>query len=66
MQSQIMGELSAGQKARIVFAIISWERPHLLLFDEVRAYNEQQIICFKAACNFLKIPCSVYTTKVLT
>ena len=34
MQGQIMGQLSAGQKARIVFAIIAWEKPHLLLFDE--------------------------------
>lgn len=33
-QSQIMGELSAGQKARIVFAIIAWEKPHLVLLDE--------------------------------
>ena len=35
MQGQVMGQLSAGQKARIVFAIISWEKPHLLLLDEV-------------------------------
>eukprot|EP00978_Attheya_sp_CCMP212_P022828 scaffold68763_cov59-Attheya_sp.AAC.6 len=34
MQSQIMGELSAGQKACIIFTIISWEYPHLLIFDE--------------------------------
>ena len=34
MQGQIMGQLSAGQKARIVFAIIAWEKPHLLLLDE--------------------------------
>jgi ATP-binding cassette subfamily F protein 2 len=34
MQSQVMNQLSAGQKARIVFAIISFERPHLLLLDE--------------------------------
>jgi ATP-binding cassette subfamily F protein 2 len=34
MQSQVMNQLSAGQKARIVFAIIAWERPHLLLLDE--------------------------------
>mmetsp|Transcript_15181 Transcript_15181/g.28539 ORF Transcript_15181/g.28539 Transcript_15181/m.28539 type:complete len:689 (-) Transcript_15181:78-2144(-) len=34
MQQQIMGQLSAGQKARIVFAIIAWEKPHLLLLDE--------------------------------
>ena len=28
-QSQIMGQLSAGQKARIVFAIIAHEKPHV-------------------------------------
>ena len=33
-QSQIMSQLSAGQKARIVFAIIAHEKPHLLLLDE--------------------------------
>merc|ERR1711937_373131 len=33
-QSQVMDQLSAGQKARIVFAIISHEKPHLLLLDE--------------------------------
>jgi len=34
MQSQVMDQLSAGQKARIVFAIIAHEKPHLLLLDE--------------------------------
>ena len=38
MQAQVMNQLSAGQKARIVFAIISWEKPHLLLLDE-RKYS---------------------------
>lgn len=33
-QTQVMSQLSAGQKARIVFAIIAHEKPHLLLFDE--------------------------------
>ncbi len=33
-QSQVMNQLSAGQKARIVFAIIAYEKPHLLLLDE--------------------------------
>lgn len=33
-QSQVMDQLSAGQKARIVFAIIAHEKPHLLLLDE--------------------------------
>ena len=33
-QTQVMDQLSAGQKARIVFAIIAHEKPHLLLLDE--------------------------------
>jgi len=33
-QMQVMNQLSAGQKARIVFAIIAYEKPHLLLLDE--------------------------------
>jgi ATP-binding cassette subfamily F protein 2 len=33
-QQQVMNQLSAGQKARIVFAIIAHEKPHLLLLDE--------------------------------
>ena len=33
-QNQVMGQLSAGQKARIVFAMIAYERPHLLMLDE--------------------------------
>lgn len=33
-QNQVMNQLSAGQKARIVFAIIAHEKPHLLLLDE--------------------------------
>ena len=33
-QQQVMDQLSAGQKARIVFAMIAYERPHLILLDE--------------------------------
>lgn len=33
-QSQVMSQLSAGQKARIVFAIIAHEKPHLLLLGK--------------------------------
>ncbi|KAL3939691.1 MAG: hypothetical protein SGBAC_005636, partial [Bacillariaceae sp.] len=33
-QSQVMDQLSAGQKARIVFAIIAYETPHLVMLDE--------------------------------
>lgn len=39
-QVQVMNQLSAGQKARIVFAIIAFQRPHLLMLDEpVSLYN---------------------------
>ncbi len=31
-QGQVMNQLSAGQKARIVFAIIAWEKPHVSHF----------------------------------
>jgi ATP-binding cassette subfamily F protein 2 len=34
MQSQVMSQLSAGQKARIVFAIVAHEKPHLLLLGK--------------------------------
>ena len=33
-QVQVMSQLSAGQKARVVFALISYEKPHLLMMDE--------------------------------
>lgn len=49
-QQQVMGELSAGQKARIVFAIISWERPHLLLFDEPTNPLDMESIDSLAIC----------------
>lgn len=50
MQSQIMGQLSAGQKARIVFAIISWEKPHLLLLDEPTNPLDMESIDALARC----------------
>lgn len=49
-QSQIMEELSAGQKARIVFAIIAWEKPHLLLLDEPTNPLEMESIDSLAQC----------------
>lgn len=49
-QQQIMGELSAGQKARIVFAIIAWERPHLLLLDEPTNPLDMESIDSLALC----------------
>jgi len=50
MQSQVMSELSAGQKARIVFAIISWEKPHLLLLDEPTNPLDMESIDALARC----------------
>lgn len=50
MQSQVMGQLSAGQKARIVFAIIAWEKPHLLLLDEPTNPLDMESIDALAAC----------------
>jgi ATP-binding cassette subfamily F protein 2 len=50
MQSQVMGELSAGQKARIVFAIIAQEKPHLLLLDEPTNPLDMESIDALARC----------------
>mmetsp|Transcript_17586 Transcript_17586/g.36632 ORF Transcript_17586/g.36632 Transcript_17586/m.36632 type:complete len:692 (-) Transcript_17586:72-2147(-) len=49
-QSQIMGQLSAGQKARIVFAIIAHEKPHLLLLDEPTNPLDMESIDALARC----------------
>lgn len=50
MQSQVMNQLSAGQKARIVFAIIAHERPHLLLLDEPTNPLDMESIDSLALC----------------
>jgi len=55
-QSQVMNQLSAGQKARIVFAIIAHEKPHLLLLDEpvsnsiLLLYHENVFVRFVLTC----------------
>lgn len=49
-QTQVMKQLSAGQKARIVFAIISYERPHLLLLDEPTNPLDMESIDSLATC----------------
>lgn len=50
MQMQVMDQLSAGQKARIVFAIIAWEKPHLLLLDEPTNPMDMESIDSLAQC----------------
>jgi ATP-binding cassette subfamily F protein 2 len=50
MQSQVMDQLSAGQKARIVFAIIAFEKPHLLLLDEPTNGLDMESIDALARC----------------
>jgi len=49
-QSQVMDQLSAGQKARIVFAIIAHERPHLLMLDEPTNPLDMESIDALARC----------------
>ncbi|KAL3906371.1 MAG: hypothetical protein SGILL_009297 [Bacillariaceae sp.] len=49
-QSQVMDQLSAGQKARIVFAIIAHEKPHLLFLDEPTNPLDMESIDALARC----------------
>ena len=49
-QQQVMNQLSAGQKARIVFAIIAHEKPHLLLLDEPTNPLDMESIDALARC----------------
>lgn len=62
MQSQVMNQLSAGQKARIVFAIICHEKPHLLLLDE----RELFLACFPFvfSCLLTRFPLFVATNPL--
>merc|ERR1712232_946660 len=49
-QCQVMDQLSAGQKARIVFAIIAHEKPHLLMLDEPTNPLDMESIDALARC----------------
>eukprot|EP00816_Leptocylindrus_hargravesii_P012405 CAMPEP_0196811228 /NCGR_PEP_ID=MMETSP1362-20130617/17020_1 /TAXON_ID=163516 /ORGANISM="Leptocylindrus danicus, Strain CCMP1856" /LENGTH=702 /DNA_ID=CAMNT_0042186497 /DNA_START=63 /DNA_END=2171 /DNA_ORIENTATION=- len=49
-QVQVMDQLSAGQKARIVFAIMAYERPHLLMLDEPTNPLDMESIDALARC----------------
>ena len=49
-QSQVMDQLSAGQKARIVFAIIAYEKPHLVMLDEPTNPLDMESIDALARC----------------
>jgi ATP-binding cassette subfamily F protein 2 len=49
-QSQVMNQLSAGQKARIVFAIIAHEKPHLVMLDEPTNPLDMESIDALARC----------------
>ena len=50
MQSQVMNQLSAGQKARIVFAKMGHEKPHLLMLDEPTNPLDMESIDALARC----------------
>lgn len=34
MQTQVMSSLSGGQKSRVAFAVLMWDKPHVIVMDE--------------------------------
>ncbi len=34
MQTQLIGSLSGGQKSRVAFSILMWDKPHVIIMDE--------------------------------
>lgn len=49
-QQQTMDQLSGGQRARIVFALIAYEKPHLLMLDEPTNPLDMESIDALAKC----------------
>lgn len=49
-QQQTMDQLSGGQRARIVFALIAYEKPHLLMLDEPTNPLDMESIDALAQC----------------
>lgn len=49
-QQQVMNQLSGGQRARIVFALIAQEKPHLLMLDEPTNPLDMESIDALAEC----------------
>jgi len=50
MQTQVMNQLSAGQKARIVFAKMAFDKPHILMLDEPTNPLDMESIDALARC----------------